>query len=353
MNQMNHHVVMYPPKGGVAFKSVLQAAYAVWNARSDTFVIMAGTRAGKPVIVRRDLNTSAHEIIITEAQAPLLEVADAPTFDKPQWGSIVRRAAQAPQEPLPTFEQWCACANAEQLGLVEAAGQGQPVGVQMRACSRSEASMLLVTLRALGWTVMTGALHVPDGTTLRSILAHDPWADEGDAAAAAELRLTRPYNASRILDVIEPRSSAESKEVESKEVESKEVESKEVQSKEAESKEVQSKEAGNNNNYIYVVTRYGCNSGAHDMWIPQSKLFAHYDAAYAYFLSVSPPLEDPENKATKTVFMDRQEYEAKRDAHVDYIIIENRVQEAGYLDGDGYCAKRPVGAAFAATKIEK
>lgn len=105
--------------------------------------------------------------------------------------------------------------------------------------------------------------------------------------------------------------------------------------------------------YTYIVTEYGCNSGAHDMWPPQSKLFTNYNAAYQHFLKVSPPLDDPENQAKKFAITSDQFTEFCAE-NKDYIIIELRVQTPGYLDGlPGISAKRPRGAILAATKISK
>jgi len=103
--------------------------------------------------------------------------------------------------------------------------------------------------------------------------------------------------------------------------------------------------------YTYIVTEYGCNSGAHDMWPPQSKLFTSYNVAYQHFLKVSPPLDDPENQA-KNFGITSDEFMGFCAENKDYIIIELRVQTPGYLDGlPGTSAKRPRGAILAATKI--
>jgi len=91
---------------------------------------------------------------------------------------------------------------------------------------------------------------------------------------------------------------------------------------------------------VYIVTIYGCNSTPSDMWIPKSKLFVNYEDAYSYFLKVSPDLDNEENKAEQYI---NNKYNAE-DISKDYIIIENRVQIAGYHDGYGNCAKRPEGA---------
>jgi hypothetical protein len=81
------------------------------------------------------------------------------------------------------------------------------------------------------------------------------------------------------------------------------------------------------------------------MWPPVSKTFTSYNAAYEYFLKVSPALEDPDNKA------ERFEYQQEIDK--EFVLIESRVQTPGYLEGDGTCSKRPQGALFAATRLVK
>ena len=102
--------------------------------------------------------------------------------------------------------------------------------------------------------------------------------------------------------------------------------------------------------YIYVVTEYGCNSGAHCMWPPRSKVFTSYNVAYEFFSKVAPRMNDPDNRAKRSG-LSSEEYRAYCEAQKEYIIIEERVQTPGYLDGDGTCAKRPQGAVFAATKL--
>lgn len=100
-----------------------------------------------------------------------------------------------------------------------------------------------------------------------------------------------------------------------------------------------------NTQHVYIVTHYGCNSTPSDMWIPESKLFVNYEEAYAYFLKVSPSLYDEYNEADQFI---NPRYNAEEDANKDYIVIENRVQTAGYHCGDGHtCAKRPEGAVIA------
>lgn len=101
------------------------------------------------------------------------------------------------------------------------------------------------------------------------------------------------------------------------------------------------------NQIVYIVTHYGCNSTPSDMWTPESKIFMNYEEAYAHFLKVSPSLEDEYNEADQFV---NHRYKAEEEANKDYIVIENRVQIAG---GDGrYCAKRPEGAVIARSTLK-
>ena len=100
---------------------------------------------------------------------------------------------------------------------------------------------------------------------------------------------------------------------------------------------------------VFIVTCYGCNSTPSDLWVPRSKIFTKYDEAYAYFLKVSPPLDDEYNRAEQVV-NDRYKED---DMTQDYVVIENRVELAGYHSGDsGYYAKRPNGAVIARCIIQ-
>ena len=78
----------------------------------------------------------------------------------------------------------------------------------------------------------------------------------------------------------------------------------------------------------------GCNSTPSNMWTPNSKIFLNYHQAYEYFLDMSPSLDDNDNIAKQFI---NTEYKD------EYIVIENRVQIAGYHNGEGNCAKRPYG----------
>jgi hypothetical protein len=83
------------------------------------------------------------------------------------------------------------------------------------------------------------------------------------------------------------------------------------------------------------------------MWVPRSKIFTKYEEAYAYFLKVSPPLDDEDNIAEQVV-NDRY----KEDDTKDYVIIEHRVELAGYHCGGSHYAKRPQGAVIARSIIQ-
>ncbi len=104
------------------------------------------------------------------------------------------------------------------------------------------------------------------------------------------------------------------------------------------------------NQVVYIVTQYGCDSGPSEMWIPVSKLFANYEEAYAYFLKVSPCLDDEWNEAEQFINSRYNKDEITKDT----IVIENRVQIAGYhCGGEGNYSKRPEGAVIARSIIKK
>jgi len=94
------------------------------------------------------------------------------------------------------------------------------------------------------------------------------------------------------------------------------------------------------NKIVYNVTTYGCNSDPSDLWTPRSKTFVNFDDAYAFFLSVSPDLDDESNIAERYV----NSLYNPDDLSADYIQIETRVQSSGYHFGQDNCAKRPLGA---------
>lgn len=86
---------------------------------------------------------------------------------------------------------------------------------------------------------------------------------------------------------------------------------------------------------VYVVVYFGCNSSGNDMWIPESRVFSKKEDAYAYYQSIAPRLDDADNRAERIVY---ENGESIKQVH-------------GYLDGDGTCAKRPVGAVIRFVKI--
>lgn len=88
--------------------------------------------------------------------------------------------------------------------------------------------------------------------------------------------------------------------------------------------------------YVYVVTNFGCNSGAHDMWIPETRVFTNKDDAYTYYNRIAPCLNDDDNRAEHITLKDG---EAIR-------------QLPGYLNGYGNYAKRPEGVVIRYIKIE-
>lgn len=102
---------------------------------------------------------------------------------------------------------------------------------------------------------------------------------------------------------------------------------------------------------VYIVTQYGCNSTPSDMWTPISNIFTDYEEAYTYFLKISPSLHDNDNIAKQYI---HSKYNEEDYLSKDYIMIENRVQLAGYperTDEGYYFAKRPEGAVIARSFI--
>jgi hypothetical protein len=110
--------------------------------------------------------------------------------------------------------------------------------------------------------------------------------------------------------------------------------------------------AGSVPTFVFIVTSYGCNSTPSDLWVPHSKIFMKYDEAYAYFLKESPPLDDDYNRAEQVIHNIYKEGVTQDDITKDYVIIENRVELAGYHCGDGHYAKRPKGAVIARSMIQ-
>lgn len=104
-----------------------------------------------------------------------------------------------------------------------------------------------------------------------------------------------------------------------------------------------------NNQVVYIVTHYGCNSTPSHMWTPKSKIFINYEDAYDHFLKVAPDLNDESNKAEQFI---NNKYNAQ-DMSEGYIVIENRVQISGYHSGECNRAKRPQGVVISRSIVEK
>lgn len=104
------------------------------------------------------------------------------------------------------------------------------------------------------------------------------------------------------------------------------------------------------NRVVFIVTRYGCDSMPSSMWVPESKIFTNYEEAYNYFVKVSPPLDDEYNIAEQFINVRYN----KDDMTKNYIMIENRVQVAGYHceEDCSIYAKRPRGAVIVRSIIE-
>jgi hypothetical protein len=62
---------------------------------------------------------------------------------------------------------------------------------------------------------------------------------------------------------------------------------------------------------------------------------------------MSPPLDDEDNIAEQVINDTYKEDETR-----DYVVIEHRVELAGYHCGDGHYAKRPQGAVIARSIIQ-
>lgn len=105
----------------------------------------------------------------------------------------------------------------------------------------------------------------------------------------------------------------------------------------------------NDDNCVYIVTWYGCNSTPSDLVTPESMLFKNFKEAHEYFIQISPDLNNKDNYA--------EQYLPKFDSskiNEKYVTVEVRVQTAGYhsggfIDGrhDISYAKRPYGAVLA------
>ncbi len=90
---------------------------------------------------------------------------------------------------------------------------------------------------------------------------------------------------------------------------------------------------------VYAVIQYGCNSSPSDMWTPITNLFKNFNEAYEHFLKVSPNLNDTDNETEQYIYTFNVDKLGKT------FEIENRVQVYGYHSGtSGNFAKRPFGA---------
>jgi len=49
--------------------------------------------------------------------------------------------------------------------------------------------------------------------------------------------------------------------------------------------------------YLYIVTHFGCNSSASDMWPPSNWVFDNYSEAHAKYLEIRPDPKDEENES--------------------------------------------------------
>ena len=86
--------------------------------------------------------------------------------------------------------------------------------------------------------------------------------------------------------------------------------------------------------FVYTVTEYGCNSSPSAMWPPSVRIFTTYSAAYDYYVSVAPSLDE--------------------------VVIDKAPDKIGVLeytcqvgeDGERCCAKRPRGAVIARCVVE-
>ncbi len=92
---------------------------------------------------------------------------------------------------------------------------------------------------------------------------------------------------------------------------------------------------------VYTVTEYGCNSAPSSMWPPSVRIFTNYVAAFEYYISVAPNLNE--------------EWEA-----AERVVLDKALDKVGMLeytcqigdDGERCCAKRPRGAVIARCVVE-
>jgi hypothetical protein len=93
--------------------------------------------------------------------------------------------------------------------------------------------------------------------------------------------------------------------------------------------------------FVYTVTEYGCNSSPSDMWPPSVRIFTTYSAAYDYYVSVAPGLDEKWEAAERVVI----------DKAQDMAGILEYTRQVGD-DGERCCAKRPRGAVIARCAVE-
>jgi hypothetical protein len=96
------------------------------------------------------------------------------------------------------------------------------------------------------------------------------------------------------------------------------------------------------NTFIYTVTEYGCNSSPSAMWPPSVRIFTTYSAAYDYYVSVAPSLDEKWEAAERVV---------RDNKAPDKIGVLEYTCQVGE-DGERCCAKRPRGAVIARCVVE-
>lgn len=91
---------------------------------------------------------------------------------------------------------------------------------------------------------------------------------------------------------------------------------------------------------VYVVTKFGCNSGYNDMYPPSTKLFMDRDKAYEYYFQCLKPLIEASH----------EEYD--HGYNVPIQTYKNEHRECVIQDGGDDGAKRPVGIQIEEKEIE-
>jgi hypothetical protein len=112
-------------------------------------------------------------------------------------------------------------------------------------------------------------------------------------------------------------------------------------------------EKNTDDNSVYIVTWYGCNSTLSDLITPESMLFKNFRQAHEYFIKMSPDLDNKDCYAEQYI----PKFNSSK-INEKYVVIEVRVQTAGYHSGgfiddrnDISYAKRPVGSVLARCQI--